>query len=60
MAKTAPIAKSDRKWEIEDAARTLMRAEEIKKNKELFISARRELKKQASAINRVVGAVRGS
>ena len=38
-------------WEVEDAARTLMRAEEIKQNKDLYDKAQGELKKQANAAN---------
>lgn len=40
---------SDKKWEIEDAARTLIRAVEIKKKPKLFAAAKKEAMKQARA-----------
>lgn len=38
------------KWEIEDAAKTLLRAEEIKANKELMPHVHKHLTKQKKAI----------
>ena len=40
-------------YEIEDAARTLMQAEEIKKNKELMPHVHKHLKKKMCAIRSV-------
>lgn len=51
-SKLAP--KSDRDWEIESAADTLLQAEEIKANKPLFDAAVKELKKRKVAIAVVV------
>lgn len=45
----------DKKYEAEDAARTLMRAEEIKANKQLFTSAKKELVKQQRAVAKAIG-----
>ena len=39
----------DRKWEIESAADTLLRAEKIKTDKALMRDAKKELKSRASA-----------
>lgn len=41
--------KSEKQWEAEDAARTLVRAEEIKKDTKLRARALRELRKQKQA-----------
>ena len=38
--------KQEKQWETEEAARTLTRAEEIKKNKKLLARAILELRKQ--------------
>ncbi len=42
--------KTDRDWEIESAADTLMRAEEIKVNRALYVAAVKELEKRQKAI----------
>ena len=42
------------KWEAEDAARTLIRAEEIKANKQLFVKAQKELAKQQKAVSKAM------
>jgi hypothetical protein len=44
---------NDDKWKIEDAVRTLIRAEEIKRDKDLMEKLRPELEKQKVAIERV-------
>jgi hypothetical protein len=49
MAKNSAISE-DKKWEAEDALRTLKRAEEIKKNKDLMKRVLVELKKEEQAI----------
>ena len=36
-------------WEVEEAARTLVKAEEIRQNKKLLSSAKTEIKKQQKA-----------
>ena len=41
-------------FEVEDAARTLMKAEEIKKDKPLFKKAMTKLKEQQEAIGEVI------
>ena len=43
-----------RKWEVEEAARTLVRAEEIKKNKQLYSAALKEIRKQQQAATDVL------
>lgn len=43
------------KWEAEDAARTLIKAEEIRANKQLFTKARKELAKQQKAVSKAIG-----
>lgn len=43
------VTKQEKEWEAEDAARTLVRAEEIKKDKKLLARALRELRKQKEA-----------
>lgn len=41
--------KTEDEWEVEEAARTLVRAEEIKKNKKLMAKVQAELKRKAEA-----------
>lgn len=45
----AIAVKSDEKYEVEDAARTLIRAAEIRQDKKLFPKVQKELAKQAEA-----------
>lgn len=46
------MAKPDKDWEIEDAARTLIKAEEIKNDSKLFKAAIKEVqKRQEEALN---------
>jgi hypothetical protein len=52
-----PAATKDH-WEIEDAARTLIRAEEIKADKPLLTKARREAAKQAKVAAKAAAAGR--
>ncbi len=52
MAKTKTA--QEKEWEAEDAARTLIRAEEIKADKGLFLRAHKELIQQEKAIQKVV------
>ena len=53
MARGRPSQPSmDRKFEIQSAADTLMRAEEVRQNKSLMKAARGELSKRAVAINK--------
>ena len=49
-------AQRDREWEIEDAARTLTRAEEIKANKTLLDAVQKYLAKQQKMIQKAVEA----
>jgi len=46
------MAKSDEKWEIEEAARTITRAQEIRADKKLFPKVKIELAKIAKAAQR--------
>lgn len=50
MAKTA----DDKKWEIQSAADTLIKAEEIKKDKALFKDVMAELRKRRDAVTKIV------
>ena len=54
MAK-ADVAKTDLDYEVENAARTLLQAEEIKKDKKLYPLALKELQKQQSALSEALG-----
>lgn len=49
----APSSKGPDKWEIEEATRTLIRAEEIRKDKKLMPLVHAALTKQAKAIKSV-------
>ena len=49
------MSKSDKEWEAEQAADTLVRAEEIKKDKPLFKRAMTELRKRQKAANKLLG-----
>jgi len=46
--------KSEKEWEIEDAARTLQKAEEIKKDAKLYKQALAKLQEQSTAIDKVL------
>ena len=46
------------KWEVEEAARTLMRAEEIRSNRRLASAVKRELVKQQRAVNKAIKKVK--
>jgi len=46
--------KSEKEWEIEDAARTLQKAEEIKKDSKLYKQALAKLQEQSTAIDKVL------
>ncbi len=52
MAKDKPITEAQRehKWEVEEAARALTRAEEIKRDPKLYREAIEHLKEQAASI----------
>jgi hypothetical protein len=55
MANVAkPQTSDDWKWKVEDAARTLIRAEEIKADAKLFAAAKVELAKQQKATSRAI------
>lgn len=54
MAK-AEMAKSDMDYKVEDGARTLIRAEEIKQDKKLYALCIAEMKKQHRALVRAMG-----
>ena len=44
----------EKKYRVEDAARTLVRAEEIKQDKGLHSDAMKEIKKQQAALEQVI------
>lgn len=46
--------RTDKQYEAEDAARTLMRAEEIKRNKSLYKSALAEIRKREQEASKVL------
>ena len=50
----AKEAAQEKKWEAEEAARTLIRAEEIRSDKDLLKAAQKELKSQQKAISKVI------
>ena len=53
--RSAPTAiSSDRKWEIQNAADTLMRAQEIQQNSALMRQAKTELRKRQTAIRKTI------
>ena len=49
------VSKTDRDYEVEEAARTLLKAEEIKQDKKLYSAALKEMKRQQSALSRALG-----
>lgn len=49
-----------RKWEVEDAARTLTQAAKIKRDSKLYKAAIAELKKQKEEITKVISANKNS
>jgi len=53
MATESP--KTDRDYEVENAARTLLEAERIKKDKKLYQAAMKELEKQQVALVEALG-----
>ena len=46
--------KTNKEYEIEDAARTLIRAEEIRKDKSLYEAALKKVKEQSQAATNVL------
>lgn len=46
------MATDAEKWRIEDAARTILKAEEIRADKKLFPKVQKELERQAEAASR--------
>jgi hypothetical protein len=53
-AKTSsPMLMSDRKWEAQDALRTLQRAQEIQANSKLMSMVKQEAKSQMATIAKV-------
>ncbi len=52
------MSKTDRQWEVEEAARTLMRAEEIKADKKLYAAAQKQIAKEAEAAQKVLAGTR--
>ena len=51
----ATKSNQEKKWQAEEAARTLIRAEEIKNDKELFSRVKKELLKQQKAVVDAIG-----
>lgn len=47
------LTAQDRRWEAQDALRTLQRAEEIMRNKPLLAAAKREATQQVKALTAV-------
>jgi len=45
----------DWEYEVEDAARTLIKAQQIKTDKKLYAAALKELQKQRDALNQELG-----
>ena len=45
----------EKKWQVEEAARTLVRAEEIRADKKLFTTVKKELAKQQKAVSKAIG-----
>jgi len=54
MAKTATI-KPERRWEVEEAARTLVRAQEIKADKKMLRDIKALTKKQNAVLDKAMG-----
>ena len=50
------VAKTEGDYEIENAARALLEAEKIKRDKKLYPAAMKELKKQQVALSQALGA----
>ncbi len=48
-------AKSNWDYEVEDGARTLIKAQQIKVNKKLYTAVLKELQKQRMAVNKAIG-----
>lgn len=53
--KPSPMASDDKRWRAEDAMRTLMRAEEIKKDKGLMSDVQKMAKEQAAKMSGLCG-----
>lgn len=52
--KNKPVSVSlDRKWEIQNAVDTLIRADEIKKNKKLMVSVKKEAARQKKILAKI-------
>jgi len=55
MAKNKPIRMSeDKKWNVESAANTLIEAEKIRQDKQLFSDAKKELKNRQKGIQKII------
>ncbi len=50
----SPMGRDEAKWRAEDDARTLMRAEEVKRDKARLNAAQAQAKKQMEELSRVV------
>ena len=50
---------NEKKWKIEDAARTLQRSEEIRADNKLFNAARKELKKRHDLLVKIINKLGG-
>ena len=49
----------DRKWEVEDAARTLVRAEEIKSDEKLLAETKKYMKEELERRTKILASVNG-
>jgi hypothetical protein len=54
-ALSGPYAAEDKKWRTEDAMRTLMRAEDLKKDKTLMADVKKMAKEQAAKMSGLCG-----
>lgn len=52
---SASLGADDRRWKTEDAMRTLMRAEELKKDKRLMSDVQKMAKEQAAKMSGLCG-----
>jgi len=60
MAKSSPETSTDDwKWKVENAADTLVRAEEIRTDSRLFAAAQKKLKQQQKAVKRALSLSKG-
>lgn len=54
----APLTRQERRWRAEEAASTLIRAQEVKGDRRLFNDAKQILKEKAAAAQRAVKSIK--